>query len=117
MTPRIAARFIEAFQFTHDGIEFIGFQPAIVRHNTNETSRAIVLNHDRLLMTRVVNLGGGVTVGLTPSIDLFASATKSTWGRNIQRDREFSAGMNVHFRMHSGAASPTPQRHPTSPNR
>jgi hypothetical protein len=114
ITPRIAARFIEAFQFTHDGIEFVGTRPAIVIHGTNQTSRDIVLNHDRLLMTRVVNLGGGVSMGISRSMDLFASATKSTWGRNIQRDRTFSAGVNVHFRTRTGTASPSPQQRPAS---
>jgi hypothetical protein len=98
ITPRIAARFVEAFQFTHNGIEFVGSQPAIVMHGTNQTSRDIALNHDRLLMTRVVNLGGGISVGLSDSVDVFASATKSTWGRNVQRDHFFTAGVNVHFR-------------------
>jgi len=98
ITPRIAARFVEAFQFTHNGIEFVGSQPAIVMHGTNQTSRDITLNHDRLLMTRVVNLGGGISVGLSDSVDCFASATKSTWGRNVQRDHFFTAGVNVHFR-------------------
>jgi hypothetical protein len=115
VTPRVAARFVEAFQFTHDGIEFVGLAPAIVLHQTQQTSRDIVLNHDRLLMTRVVNVGGGVSVGLSRSIDVFANATKSTWGRNIQRDRTFSAGVNVHFRTHGGTPLPHPERFPASP--
>src|SRR5689334_10094980 len=48
-------------------------------------------------------------------VDLFASATKSTWGRNIQRDHTFSAGINVHFRTHSGTPAVRPQRLPASP--
>src|SRR5205823_446918 len=64
ITPRFAARFVETLQFTHDGIEFVGSGPAIVIHGTNQTSLDIVLNHDRLLMTRVVNLGGGISVEL-----------------------------------------------------
>ena len=115
ITPRIAARFIEAFQFTHDGIEFVGLRPAIVLHDTQETSRDIVLNHDRLLMTRVVNIGGGVSVGLSQTVDVFASATQSTWGRNIQRDHTFSAGVNVHFRTGSGTPVPRPETFPASP--
>jgi hypothetical protein len=98
ITPRVAARFIEAFQYTHNGIEFIGSRPSSVLHDTQQGSFNVFLNHDRLLMTRVLNLGGGVTVGLSDSVDVFASATKSTWGRNVQRDHFFTAGVNVHFR-------------------
>jgi hypothetical protein len=98
ITPRVAARFIEAFQYTHNGIEFIGSRPSSVLHDTQQGSFNVFLNHDRLLMTRVLNLGGGVTVGLSDAVDVFASATKSTWGRNVQRDHFFTAGVNVHFR-------------------
>ena len=53
ITPRVAARFIEAFQYTHNGIEFIGSRPSVVLHDTQQGSFNIFLNHDRLLMTRV----------------------------------------------------------------
>jgi hypothetical protein len=116
ITPRLAARFIEAFEFTHNGVEFVGSQPLIVTHRTNETSFPIRLNHDRLLMTRVVNLGGGVSLALSDSVDVFASAATFAWGRNVQRDHFYTAGVNVHFRTH-GAARPSPQLLPTSPIR
>jgi len=113
VTPRIAAKFIETFQFAHDGVEFVGSPPSIVIHSTQETSRDIRLNHDRLLMTRIVNLGGGIGVGVNDSIDVFGSAMKSTWGRNIQRTYSFTAGINVHFRTRKVTTFPQPERLPT----
>ena len=98
ITPRLAARFVEGFQFTHNGVDFVGTQPAVLLHGTTLSSRDIFLNHDRLLMTRVLNVGGGVTVGVSNSVDVFFSAVKSVWGRNVQGDHSFTLGTNWHFR-------------------
>jgi hypothetical protein len=98
LTPRFAVRFVETFQFTHDGVDFVGSRPAIVVHSSNASSFDYFLNHDRLLRTNVVNLGGGVSLALTDSLELFATAAKTAWGENVQRNRAVTVGTNLHFR-------------------
>ncbi len=109
ITPRVAVRFVETFQFIHDGIDFIGSRPALVVHSTNASSFDYFLNHDRLLRANVLNLGGGVTLGLTDSLDIFATAAKSAWGENVQRDRAITVGANWHFRLRT-TPTPSPQK-------
>ena len=111
VTPHIAFRFLETFQFIHDGVDFVGSTPAIVLHRTGATSVDIRLNHDRLLRTNVLNLGGGVSLAVTDSVDILATAVKTAWGENVQRNRAVTIGANWHFRTR-GTGVPRPSRHP-----
>ena len=99
VTPRFAVRFLESFQVTHDGIDFIGSRPALSIHSGDPITFDHFLNHDRLLRSNFLNLGGGVVFAVNDSLDLFASAAKMAWGENVQRLRDVTVGANWHFRM------------------
>jgi len=116
VTPRFAVRFLGSYQFTHDGWDFIQipgapepdrFSPLWIHSRRDEP---ITLehrrNHDRLMRSNFVNLGGGLTVGVTDSISLFATVATTTWSRNFHPLRGLSVGTNLHFRARRGAPSP-----------
>jgi hypothetical protein len=120
VTPRFAVRFLESFQFTHDGWDFI--QPAgppvdpfarIHSRPDDPITIEIRRNHDRLMRSNFVNLGGGFIFGATDSMDIFAALATTVWGENIHPHKGLSVGANWHFRTRRGAAQPSaPQMRP-----
>lgn len=94
VTPRLALRFLDSFQTTHDGVEFpyAGLPPDVAR------------NHDRLSRNNFLILGGGLGFAINESVDLFAVATTMVWGKNVHRRRGIGVGMNWHFRTTPVAA-------------
>lgn len=100
VTPRLAVRFLESFQITHDGIAFQ--QPG--------QSREVSLNHDRLHRYNFLNLGGGFALAINDSVDVFGAASKMVWGQNVHPHFGFAVGMNMHFRTARGAGSPSPSQ-------
>lgn len=92
VTPRLALRFLESFQITHDGIAFQ--QPG--------QSREVSLNHDRLHRYNYLNLGGGLAFAVNESLDVFGAASKMVWGQNMHPHLGFVVGINTHFRAGGG---------------
>jgi hypothetical protein len=111
VTPRFSVRFLESFQITHDGIDFIGpYPPAFSVHSGGAITRNHRLNHDRLLRSNFLNLGAGVSFAVNDSLDLSVSAAKMAWGENVQRLRDVTVGANWHFRTRRGGLQPSPQQ-------
>ena len=127
VTPRLALRFLAGFQRTHDGLdklytrETIGLPGTIIfqvhsRPGDSLTIKALLnpteafLNHDRLLRSGYLTLGGGITFAVTDSLDIFAAASNMVWERNVHPLRALSVGANWHFRMHRAAPPASSQR-------
>lgn len=99
VNPRLAFQFLETFQYFHNGVYFI-FNPTLHAGINPDGPVTIdhLINHDRLLMTRVVNLGGGATFALNDSIGFYAAATTMAWGRSLPVPvRSITVGMNWGF--------------------
>jgi hypothetical protein len=99
----------DTFQFTHDGLDFTegpipGDVTGSIRSGGTFTFDHF-LNHDRLIRSRVLNLGGGVTYALSDSVGIFATATTMAWGRNIQRPRSATVGINWSFQTGRAAST------------
>ncbi|MBI4471206.1 MAG: hypothetical protein HY646_00965 [Acidobacteria bacterium] len=89
VTPRLALRFLESLQITHDGLDF----------PYAGLSTELSLNHDRLSRNNYMNLGGGFTYAINESLSVFAAASKLVWGQNVHTHRGVTIGLNMHFRM------------------
>lgn len=103
ITPRLAVRFLESYQLTHDGFDLISFAtPMTVAqfHSTGELIPAQYRRyHDQLQRSNYLTLGGGINFGLTRSMDIFAAASTTAWGENVHPLRGISVGLNTHFRV------------------
>jgi hypothetical protein len=109
VTPRFAVRFLENFQFTHEGLDLVPPPTFFAIHSGGAINRDYLLNHDRLLRSNFLDLGAGVSFAVNDSVDLFASTARMVWGENVQRHRDVTAGANWHFRLRT-ARTPSPQK-------
>src|SRR5687767_6061725 len=103
MTPRVALRFLQSYQVTHNGLDLIQFgQPmteAVVHgHPEIEVTAEYRRNHDRIQRSNYVNLGAGINFAVTGSLEVFAAAANTVWGKSIHPLRGVSVGANMHFR-------------------
>jgi hypothetical protein len=112
ITPRLAIQFIETFQLTHDGIDWVGPPDFLAPHNGRPMNDEYGLNHDRLVRANALNLGAGVAFEVTERIGLFATVTKLAWGQNLPPPRSVTVGMNwsFHTRRSVSRASPNVNR-------
>ena len=94
VTPRLAIQFIETFQLTRDGIDFIGAPELLAVHNGAPMTDEHFRNHDRLTRSNALNFGAGVAFELTNSVGVFATFTKLAWGKNLPPPRAITVGMN-----------------------
>ena len=104
VTPRLALRFLESYQVTHDGFDLISFKPmtnALFHSDGTEIPSAYRRYHDQLQRANFLNLGGGVGFALNDSVEIFAAAAKTVWGESVHPLRGLSVGANVHFRTRS----------------
>ena len=111
VTPRLAVRFLESYQVTHDGFDLISFNPmtnALFHSDGTEIPAAYRRYHDQLQRANFLNLGGGVGFALNDSVEIFAAAAKTIWGESIHPLRGLSIGANFHFRTRSGASPTNP---------
>jgi hypothetical protein len=99
VTPRLALRFLESFQFTHDGLEFVLDAPP--------RPQELNLNHDRINRFNFVNVGAGFGFAINDSLDLFVLGSRLVWGQNIHPHQGFAVGLNMHFRTGRGAVGPS----------
>ena len=110
VTPRLAVQFVETFQYLHNGMYFI-FEPEFQADITGDGP--IIddhwISHDRLLRSRVVTLGGGLTYAISDSIGLFATGTTIAWGRSLPRPvRSLTVGLNWNFQTRRSPSSAHP---------
>jgi len=108
VTPRLAIQFIETFQFTHDGIDFVGPPDLLALHNGTPMTEEYVRNHDRLTRSSFLNLGAGVAFDFTESIGVFATFTKLAWGQNLPPPRSITVGINWNFHTRGSGPRPSP---------
>jgi hypothetical protein len=113
VTPRFAIQFVETLQITHDGIDWIAPSPPYLAVHSGATFTGDYgRNHDRLIRTNVLNLGGGFTFEVTDSLGIFATATTMAWGENTPTPRSVNVGANWHFRIPRGGPQPSPRQTP-----
>ena len=108
VTPRLAIQFIETFQFTHDGIDWVGPPDLLATHSGTPMADAHWANHDRLVRANALNLGAGVAYDLADNIGLFATFTKLAWGQNLPPPRSITVGMNWSFQTGRSAPRASP---------
>jgi hypothetical protein len=109
VTPRLAIQFVQTFQLTHDGIDFRTPSEVFALHKGGEVTFEHILNHDRLIRSNVLNLGGGVTFAVTENVGVFASATTMAWGQNVQRPRSLTVGANWSFQTRRSPSPSNPR--------
>jgi hypothetical protein len=105
VTPHLAIQFIQTFQLTQDGIDWVGLPDIIVPHNGAPMTDEHVRNHDRLVRANSLNFGAGVAFAFTERLGVFATFTKLAWGQNVPPPRSITVGMNWSFQTR-GAADP-----------
>lgn len=91
LTRRVAVRALESFQVSQDGYD----TPQDFPSRTDYRWR----HHDQTLRVNFLNLGGGVSVAVSKSMDVFASLITTVWGENGHAlQRGLSVGANWSFR-------------------
>jgi len=108
VTPRLAIQFIQTYQRTDDGIDFIGPPDLLAVHNGTPMSDEHVRNHDRLVRANSLNFGGGAAFQLTERMGVFATYGKLAWGQNLPAPRSFTVGMNWGFHSRGSGSRPSP---------
>lgn len=107
ITPRLAIQFIETFQLTRDGIDFVGAPELLAVHNGTPITDEHFRNHDRLTRSNALNFGAGVAFELTNSVGVFATFTKLAWGKNLPPPRAITVGMNWSVQTRGSASRAT----------
>jgi hypothetical protein len=100
ITPRLSVRFLESYQFTHDGIDLISFTPMTqgIVHSTGEPiAGEYRANHDRLQRSNYLTFGGGVAFALNDSLGIVVDFAKMAWGENVHPLRAITVGVNTRF--------------------
>jgi hypothetical protein len=107
-TSRVLVRGIAGFQIRHTGPTLAQLAPDWV-------------NHDRFIAPSFVNLGGGPSISLTRSTDLFAVLVATVAGSNgAHRQRTIAAGVSIalHSGLHGlGGANASRRREIPDPSR
>ena len=112
VTPRLAFQFVQTFQFTHDGIDFVPAPEVFARHDGGEFTLDHFLNHDRLVRSNILNFGAGVTFALIDNVGVFATTTAMAWGQNLQRPRSLTVGATWGFQTGRAARTSPSLSHP-----
>lgn len=108
VTPRLAIQFIQTFQFTHDGVDYVGPPDFLAVHDGKPWKDEYDRNHDRLTRTNSLNFGGGVAFQLTEQVGVFATYGKLAWGQNLPAPRSVTVGMNWSFHTRGSASRSNP---------
>ncbi|HEY7441453.1 MAG TPA: hypothetical protein VH701_03460 [Vicinamibacterales bacterium] len=111
VTPRLAVQFIQTFQFTHDGIDWVEPPAILAVHDGTPMTPEHRRNHDRLARSSSLNFGGAVSFQLTEKIGVFATTAKLAWGQNLSAPQSLTVGMNLGFQTgRSSRVSPNVNR-------
>jgi hypothetical protein len=112
----LSIQFIQTFQLTHDGIDFVGLPNLLAVHDGTPFTDEHYRNHDRLVRANSLNFGGGVAFQLTERVGVFATYGKLAWGQNIPAPRSMTVGMNWGFSTgRSGSGVNPPVSGPAAP--
>ena len=109
VSPRLAVQFIQTFQLTHDGIDWVGPPDFLALHDGRPMNDEYGRNHDRLVRANSLNLGAGVAFELSQSVGVFATFTKLAWGENLPPPRSVTVGLNWNFNTHRSASRADPK--------
>jgi len=113
VTPRLAVQFIQTYQHTGNGIDFIGPPDLLAVHDGTLFTDEHFRNHDRLTRASSLNFGGGVAFQLTEKVGVFATYGKLAWGQNLPAPRSITVGMNWGFNTRaSGVPNPNVKPRP-----
>ena len=96
LRPRLSVRFLQSYQFTHDGIDLLSFTPMTqgIIHSTGEPITCEYRrNHDRLQRSNYLTFGGGVAFALNESLGLLVEISRIAWGENVHPLRAITAGL------------------------
>jgi len=108
VTPRLAIQFIQTFQLTHDGIDFVGPPDILAVHDGTPFTDEHGRNHDRLVRANSLNFGGGIAFQFTERAGVFATYGKLAWGQNLPAPRSITVGMNWSFKTSRSASRVSP---------
>jgi hypothetical protein len=108
VTPRLAIEFVQTFQYTYDGVDWIRPPGSIGLHDGRPMNRDYVLNHDRLARSNALALGGGASFAVTENVGVFGTMTKLAWGQNLPAPRSLTVGLNWSFQTRWSASRPNP---------
>jgi hypothetical protein len=107
-TPRLSVRFLESYQYTHQGIDLLSFTPMTrgVIHGTDiPIAGEYRRNHDRLQRSNFLTFGGGVAFALNDTFGVYVDAAKMAWGENVHPLRVITVGVNAQFRTRRAAGT------------
>jgi hypothetical protein len=101
ISPHLSVRFLESYQYTHQGIDLLSFTPmtegVVHGHPEIPVVGEYRRNHDRLQRSNYLTLGGGVALALNDSLGVFVDAATMVWGENVHPLRGITVGVNTHF--------------------
>ena len=106
ITPRLSVRFLESYQYTHDGVDLLSFTPMTlgIVHSTGEPiAGEYRRNHDRLQRSNYLTFGGGVAFALNGSLGIVVDVAKMAWGESVHPLRAITVGVNMRFRTRPAA--------------
>jgi len=113
VTPRFGIEFLQTFQYTYDGVEWLGPPNyGLALHNRgpldfeNVANWPYGFNHDRLARSNALTLGGGASLALTENVGVFGAVTKLAWGQNLAAPRSLTVGVNLGFKTRRSASHP-----------
>lgn len=109
VTPRFGIQFLQTFQYTYDGIDWIPDAFGMGLHGRRPLSDDLSdypywFNHDRLARSNALTLGAGATFALTERIGVFGTVAKMAWGQNLAAPRSVTVGLNWHFQTGRAAS-------------
>jgi len=93
LTPRLTLFALGSWFHPHNGIDYVaGVFP-------NNLTQGQLFNHDRIARLSLVDLGGGASIALTKSMDVFAAALTNVRARNGHKlAASVTVGVSRHFR-------------------
>src|SRR4030095_8784472 len=96
VTPRLVLQFLQTFQLTSDGIDWVG-PPYFLAPHHGAWKDDYGPNHDRLARSNALSFGAGVAYDFTQRVGVFATFWNRAWGENLQAPRSVTVGMNWGF--------------------
>jgi hypothetical protein len=108
VTPRLAIEFVQTFQYTFDGVDWIRPPGNLGLHDGRPMNRDYGLNHDRLARSNALALGGGASFAVTENVGVFGTVTKLAWGQNLPAPRSLTVGLNWSFKTGRSASRANP---------
>lgn len=87
------------YQNVHGGVDWAADLPISVEH---EHDLHLILNHDVTAATHFWRIGGGASVPLAESVELYGSVAKTVWGINTHDAIVVTVGVSWSFQVFGG---------------